>query len=294
MITEGKENRFRLIRVPDLEIPELEFYRSRRESQLAHCFEPEPGIFIAESPKVIERALDAGYEPVSVLAEENGETSALLRCMEQLQGPVMDGLPVYLAQHETIRELTGYPMTRGALCAMRRKPLPGRQQLDDLCGKARRIVILENVENPTNLGAIFRSAAALGMDAVLLNGGCSDPLYRRAIRVSMGTVFQIPWAFLPEEGYDWPAQGISRLRKMGFFCIAMALREESLRIEDEQIRSRERVAVVLGSEGDGLDERTIQSCDATVLIPMKHGVDSLNVSAAAAVAFWALAGRSAG
>ena len=292
MTREKTERTLERIRIADIGIPELLMYRSRRESQLARCNEPAPGLFVAESPKVIERALEAGYEPVSVLAEETEETRRLLAYMEERLDPEKGCLPVYLTDPENLKQLTGYPMTRGALCAMRRKPLPGREQVDDLCRLSRRIAVLENVENPTNLGAIFRSAAALGMDAVLLTGGCSDPLYRRAIRVSMGTVFQIPWAFLPEDGYSWPEQALPRLRELGYFCIAMALKEDALRIEDDRIRAQKRTAIVLGTEGEGLDEETIRACDAPVYIPMRHGVDSLNVAAAAAVAFWALTARS--
>ncbi len=271
-----------LRRITDFDAPELDVYARLSEAQLLHCFEPEQGLFIAESPKVIARALDAGYEPVSCLAEEKeltGEAVPILaRCGE---------VPVFTAGAEVLKKLTGFPMTRGMLCAMRRRELPS---VEEVCAGARRIAVLENVVNPTNIGAVFRSAAALHMDAVLLTGGCSDPLYRRASRVSMGTVFQIPWTYFSKKE-SWPQDGMKRLRALGFRTAAMALREDSVSIEDQALLAEERLAVILGTEGDGLADATIADCDYTVRIPMSHGVDSLNVAAASAVAFWQLGKR---
>lgn len=271
-----------LRRITDFDAPELDVYARLSEAQLLHCFEPEQGLFIAESPKVIVRALYAGYEPVSCLAEEKeltGEAVPILaRCGE---------VPVFTAGAEVLKKLTGFPMTRGMLCAMRRRELPS---VEAVCAGARRIAVLENVVNPTNIGAVFRSAAALHMDAVLLTGGCSDPLYRRASRVSMGTVFQIPWTYFSKKE-SWPQDGMKRLRALGFRTAAMALREDSVSIEDQALLAEERLAVILGTEGDGLADATIADCDYTVRIPMSHGVDSLNVAAASAVAFWQLGKR---
>ena len=271
-----------LRRITEFDAPELDVYARLSEAQLLHCFEPEQGLFIAESPKVIARALDAGYEPVSCLAEEKeltGEAVPILaRCGE---------VPVFTAGAEVLKKLTGFPMTRGMLCAMRRRELPS---VEAVCAGARRIAVLENVVNPTNIGAVFRSAAALHMDAVLLTGGCSDPLYRRASRVSMGTVFQIPWTYFSKKE-RWPQDGMKRLRALGFRTAAMALREDSVSIEDQALLAEERLAVILGTEGDGLADATIADCDYTVRIPMSHGVDSLNVAAASAVAFWQLGKR---
>ena len=271
-----------LRRITDFDAPELDVYARLSEAQLLHCFEPQQGLFIAESPKVIVRALDAGYEPVSCLAEEKeltGEAVPILaRCGE---------VPVFTAGAEVLKKLTGFPMTRGMLCAMRRRELPS---VEEVCAGARRIAVLENVVNPTNIGAVFRSAAALHMDAVLLTGGCSDPLYRRASRVSMGTVFQIPWTYFSKKE-SWPQDGMKRLRALGFRTAAMALREDSVSIEDQALLAEERLAVILGTEGDGLADATIADCDYTVRIPMSHGVDSLNVAAASAGAFWQLGKR---
>ncbi len=271
-----------LRRITDFDAPELDVYARLSEAQLLHCFEPQQGLFIAESPKVIVRALYAGYEPVSCLAEEKeltGEAVPILaRCGE---------VPVFTAGAEVLKKLTGFPMTRGMLCAMRRRELPS---VEEVCAGARRIAVLENVVNPTNIGAVFRSAAALHMDAVLLTGGCSDPLYRRASRVSMGTVFQIPWTYFSKKE-SWPQDGMKRLRALGFRTAAMALREDSVSIEDQALLAEERLAVILGTEGDGLADATIADCDYTVRIPMSHGVDSLNVAAASAVAFWQLGKR---
>ena len=267
-----------IIEITDFHAPELDVYARLTEAQLLNRFEPKKGMFIAESPKVILRALDAGCVPVSVLAEENhlhGEAmDAILRCGD---------IPVYTAGLEVLTQLTGFQLTRGMLCAMYRPPLPEAARV--IAG-ARRIAVLEDVMNPTNVGAIFRSAAALGMDAVLLTPACSDPLYRRSCRVSMGTVFQIPWAYF-QKGADWPEE----LRELGFKTAAMALSDNSIPIDDPVLRAEEKLAVVLGTEGDGLAASTIASCDYTVRIPMYHGVDSLNVAAASAVAFWELRAR---
>ena len=267
-----------IIPITDFNDPTLDVYARTPEVQLLRYREPKPGIFIAESPKVIERALDAGYEPLSFLMEpqhvESQGKEILARCPE---------VPVYVAELSVLNELTGFSLTRGMLCAMNRKPLPS---VEEVCKDARRIAVLENVVNPTNVGAIVRSAAALGMDAILFTSGCSNPLYRRAVRVSMGTIFQIPWTILGAE--DWPRQGMDTLRGLGFRTAAMALRDDSISIDDDKLRSEEKLAVVLGTEGDGLADDTIAACDYTVRIPMSHGVDSLNVAAASAVAFWEL------
>lgn len=253
----------------------LQIFALMSEPQLLHYFEPDLGLFIAESPKVIERALNAGYEPYAFLMEKkdiDGQMKELLpRCGEA---------PVYIADFNEITEITGFKLIRGALCAFRRSALP---KAEELCKNARRVAVLENVVNPTNIGAIFRSAAALNMDAVLLTPACSDPLYRRSSRVSMGTVFQIPWTYLASNS-DYPQQ----LREMGFRTAAMALSDESVSIDAPELRSIEKLAVVLGTEGEGLADKTVADCDYTVKIPMSHGVDSLNVAAASAVAFWQL------
>jgi len=266
-----------IIEIQDFLSPELDIYARLTEVQLLNREHPEKGLFIAESPKVIERALNAGYEPVSLLCERRHiETQArdiISRCGD---------VPVFTAELSVLKELTGFPLTRGILCAMRRKPLPS---VETVCRKARRIAVLEDVVNPTNLGAIIRSAAALNIDAVLLTPASSDPLYRRAIRVSMGTVFQVPWTFIR----DWPAGGMEQLRGMGFKTAAMALCDDSLSIKDPRFSAVEKLAIILGTEGDGLADSTIASCDYTIRIPMSHGVDSLNVAAASAVAFWQLA-----
>lgn len=273
----------RIIPIMDFMAPELDVYARLSENQLYHLYEPDAGIFIAESPNVIERALNAGYEPLSFLAETRelyGDAQRILmRC---------EHTPVYTAEFEILTRLTGFALTRGLLCAMRRKPLP---TLEAVCAGARRIAVMERVMNPTNVGAIFRSAAALGMDAVLLTPGCSDPLYRRAARVSMGTVFQIPWTFLDEKICSWPEEGQKNLRKLGFRTAAMALKQDSVSVDHPALMAEERLAIVLGTEGDGLSEKTIADCDYTVMIPMAHGVDSLNVAAASAVAFWKLGKR---
>ena len=269
------------IEITDFNAPELDVYARLSEPQLFHINEPEPGIFIAESPKVIGRALDGGCRPLSFLVESGqagGEAAAVLRRCS--------GVPVYTAQMELLTKITGYKLTRGMLCAMLRPPLPAAEEI---CRCARRIAVLERVMNPTNVGAIFRSAAAMGMDGILLTPGSSDPLYIRSARVSMGTVFQIPWTFLGagrDEAAAWPQEGMARLRRMGFRTAAMALREDSISISDPRLKAEERLALILGTEGDGLAAETMADCDYIVRIPMAHGVDSLNVAAASAVAFW--------
>jgi len=269
-----------VIEITDFEAPELDVYARLSENQLLNRHEPEKGIFIAESPKVIERALDAGCQPLSLLLErkhiEGQARDVIARC---------GNIPVFTSDFEILTQLTGFKLTRGVLCAMRRPPLPS---VENICGQARRIAILENIMNPTNIGAIFRSAAALNIDAVLLTPGCSNPLYRRAIRVSMGTVFQIPWTFLGSEDSEWPDAGMKLLQKLGFRTAAMALRDDSIPIDDARLRAEDKLAILLGTEGDGLSPSTIANCDYTVRIPMSHGVDSLNVAAASAVAFWEL------
>lgn len=285
-----------IIEITDFNAPELDVYARLTENQLINRHEPEKGLFIAESPKVVERALNAGYTPVSLLLERKhitGEACDIIaRCGD---------IPIYTADFSVLTQLTGFQLTRGVLCAMRRKQLPDIAQV---CVNARRIAVLENVMNPTNIGAIFRSAAALNMDAVLLTGACSNPLYRRASRVSMGTVFQIPWTYLNGEFSnihsshasapcqpDFPSNNgdeLHILKKFGFKTAAMALCEDSLSIDDPKLSHIDKLAIVLGTEGDGLAASTIHSCDYTVRIPMSHGVDSLNVAAASAVAFWQL------
>ena len=260
----------------------LSLYTAYNENQLQHIYEPAPGVFIAESPNVIQRALQAGYEPLSFLAEESELPKA-----EALLAEAGD-VPAFVLSAAEFRQLTGFPMTRGLLCALRRRPLPS---VEAIVKDARRIVVLENVVNPTNVGAIFRSAAALGMDAVVLSSGCSDPLYRRAARVSMGTVFQIPWTIFPKKRGEQNGADMEKLRALDFQAAALALRDDSIGIEDPRLRETERLALVLGTEGDGLRPETIAACDYTVKIPMAHGVDSLNVAAASAVACFAVGKR---
>jgi len=269
-----------IIEIMDFSAPELDVYARLSEVQLLRYNEPHEGLFIAESPKVIERALNAGYEPLSFLLEPKhveGEANHIIeRC---------PNIPVYIAELEVLTKLTGFQLTRGALCVMKRKKHPS---VEDVCSGARRIAVLENVVNPTNVGAIFRSAAALNMDAVLLTSACSDPLYRRASRVSMGTVFQVPWTYIGSKEASWPEDGLNELKRLGFKTAAMALSENSVSIDDPSLMREDKVAIILGTEGDGLAEKTIADCDYTVKIPMTHGVDSLNVAAASAVAFWQL------
>lgn len=272
-----------VIEITDFTAPELDVYARLSEGQLKNRAEPEKGMFIAESPKVIDRALDAGYEPVSLLMERShieGQAKEIIkRCGD---------VPVFTAEFDILTQLTGFKLTRGVLCAMRRNPLP---KIEEVCCKAKRLAVLENVMNPTNVGAVFRSAAALGIDAVLITPACCDPLYRRSARVSMGTVFQIPWTQIGSEVSDWPHPGMEILREMGFKTAAMALEDDSIGINDRKLRKAKRLAIVLGTEGDGLLSKTIADCDYTVKIPMSHGVDSLNVAAASAVAFWELGNR---
>lgn len=272
-----------IIEITDFMSPELDVYARLTENQLLNRHEPEKGLFIAESPNVVERALNAGYTPVSLLLERKHITGQASHIID-----LCGDIPVYTADFNVLTQLTGFQLTRGVLCAMRRKSLP---DVREVCAGARRIAILENVMNPTNVGAIFRSAAALNMDAVLLTPACSNPLYRRATRVSMGTVFQIPWTYIGNEESIWPEQGISLLKSMGFKTAAMALSEQAVNIDNPQLMAEEKLAVILGTEGDGLSYATIADCDYTVCIPMAHGVDSLNVAAASAVAFWQLGNR---
>ena len=269
-----------IIEITDFHAPELDPYARLTQNQLRNRLEPEKGIFIAESPKVIDRALDAGCKPVSLLMER-----------KQITGPAAGILsrcgdaPVYTADREMLAELTGFELTRGVLCAFRR---PAPRPVEELCKNARRVAVLEGIVDSTNVGAIFRSAAALNMDAVLINPSCCDPLCRRAVRVSMGTVFQVPWGQLGETPADWPEKGMDILHSLGFKTAAMALSDRSVSIDDERLAKEPKLAIVLGTEGDGLAAGTIASCDYTVKIPMSHGVDSLNVAAASAVAFWQL------
>ena len=277
-------DKHRLIPITDLHTPELEIYNERREVHLFHYYEPERGLFIAESPNVILRALAAGYEPLSLLMEQREADSEKGREILGRIAEVSGEIPVYVASNEVLSEISGFKLARGMLCAMHRPALPG---IDEICKNARRIAVLENVVNPTNIGAIFRSAAALGMDAVLLTPGCSNPLYRRAIRVSMGTVFQISWTFFDGE-LKWPYDGMKILKNMGFKTAAMALTDNSVSIDNKELLSQEKLAIILGTEGEGLMAETIEASDYTVKIPMANGVDSLNVAAASAVAFWEL------
>lgn len=300
----------RIIEIRDLAAQELDIYARMSENQLAHIYEPDIGLFIAESPNVIQRALNAGYEPVSILIEkkqldrwmqkESAMKSAMEFMSDQIDLPAGNNgdpadvvlehimatcrdIPVYTAEYDELTKLTGFALTRGLLCAMRRRVLPSAEEV---CRDARRIAVLENVMNPTNVGAIFRSAAALGMDAVLLTGGCSDPLYRRSARVSMGTVFQIPWTYI-----DDMTAGVDMLHAMGFKTASMALRNDTIDINDSKLKGVEKLVVILGTEGEGLKTSTIDASDFTIKIPMFHGVDSLNVAAASAVAFWELGKR---
>jgi len=272
-----------IIEVTDLSVPELDVYAHLTEAQLRNRLEPDKGVFIAESPKVIATAFDAGYEPLSLLMEQrhiDGDAQPILsRCGD---------IPVYTAERGTLARLTGFELTRGVLCAMRRPRLPS---VEKVCTGARRVAVLEGIVDHTNVGAIFRSAAALGIDAVLVTPTCCDPFYRRAVRVSMGTVFQVPWTRIGEKPSDWPQRGIERLHALGFRTAAMALTDVSVSIEDARLAAEPQLAIVLGTEGDGLSPYTVAACDYTVKIPMAHGVDSLNVAAASAVAFWQLRAR---
>lgn len=291
-----------IIRITDFTSHELDIYARVSENDLLCRHKPEEGIFIAESPNVIERALNAGCVPVSVLIEEKELEKGAAKILSR---PECKNIPIYTAPFEVLSQLTGFQLTRGLLCAMKRPALPS---VEEVCKNARRIAIMENVVNPTNVGAIFRSAAALNMDAVLLTAGCSNPLYRRASRVSMGTVFQIPWTYIcpdiPKKSPEnlkykmanthpprWPEDGMEQLRKLGFKTAAMALSDNSVSIDNSELLKEEKLAIILGTEGDGLADTTIADCDYTVKIPMAHGVDSLNVAAASAVAFWQLGNK---
>ncbi len=270
-----------LIYVSDWEDERLDAYARLTEVQLRSRLEPERALFVAESPKVIERAFASGAEPLSVLTEEKWleGLAPLVRAMKQR----VPDLPVLVAPHEALQSLTGYELTRGALAAFRRPSLPAPEAL--LAG-ARRVAVLEAITNHTNVGSIFRSAAALGVDAVLVTPDCYDPLYRRAVRVSMGCVFQVPWTRIGQEGAFWATEGLPLLKELGFTTAAMALEDDSMSLDDERVSGASKLALVFGTEGEGLDPRTIAGCDFTVRIPMAHGVDSLNVAAASAVAFW--------
>ena len=272
-----------IIEVTEFNAPELDVFARLTEAQLRQKQDPEKGIFIAESPKVIHRALDAGYEPMALLMErkhiEGQGREVIDRCPD---------IPVYTADRAVLAGLTGYELTRGVLCAMRRRPLPS---VEELCASARRVAVLEGVVDTTNIGAIFRSAAALNVDVVLVTPTCCDPLNRRAVRVSMGTVFQVPWTRIGETTGDWPHPGLDRLKALGFQTAAMALSDVAVSVDDPELMAEERLAIVLGTEGDGLSRQTIADCDYTVCIPMSHEVDSLNVAAAGAVAFWQLRPR---
>lgn len=274
--------------IRSLDDPRVDVFARMTDVQLRSRLEPERGIFIAESDKVIDRALAAGYEPLSLLIPDHR-----LECMrpliERLEGREGGEVAVFVASAEEIEKLAGYELTRGVLCAMRRKALPS---VESVVAKAHRVAVLEDLTNHTNVGAAFRSAAALGIDAVLVTPSCSDPLYRRAVRVSMGTVFQVPWTRIgAEEDASWPDGGIAELKRLGFTTAAMALSDDSIPLDDPLLKECDKIAIVLGTEGDGLSRRTIAACDHTVRIPMAHGVDSLNVAAASAVAFWELRRR---
>ncbi len=272
-----------IIEITDISAPELDVFARLTGTQLRSRLDPEKGIFIAESPKVIKVALDIGHPPISLLMERkhiNGDARDIIeRCGD---------IPVYTADREILAQLTGYELTRGVLCAMKRPQLP---EVEAICSLARRVAVLEGIADATNIGAVFRSAAALGIDAVLVTPSCCDPLCRRAVRVSMGTVFQVPWTKIGNDIGDWPHPGIDRLREMGFKTAAMALTDDSVSIDDEKLTAENKLAIVLGTEGDGLSGITISDCDYTVKIPMYHNVDSLNVAAASAVAFWQLRSR---
>ena len=268
----------RIVEINDLTLPELNLYAGTSEVQLLRYFEPKPGIFIAESPKVICRALDVGYHPMSMLVDRKritGLRDIIDRCGD---------IPIYSADSDLLTQITGFHLTQGVLCAMKRHELP---DAETICSGAVRIAVLEDIMNQTNVGAIFRSAAALNFDAVLLTSGCCDPLYRRSIRVSMGTVFQVPWTFLDSKDSDY----VDKLKNMGFSTAAMALRDDSVGIDHPRLMAEKKLALIFGTEGEGLKSTTIDACDYVVKIPMAHGVDSLNVAAASAVAFWQLGKR---
>lgn len=273
-----------IIEIDNINAPELEVYAKLTEAQLRNRLEPEKGIFIAESPKVIKLALEAGYEPLSLLMERKHLTGDGAPILERIG----DEVPVYTASREPLMALTGYKLTRGVLAAFRRPKMPS---VEEICAQATRIAVLEEIADTTNVGAIVRSAAALGIDAVLVTPTCCDPLARRAIRVSMGTIFQIPWTRVGETPEDWPGKGMEVLHSLGFKTVAMALKKDSLTLDDPLLKQEERLAIILGGEGYGLSQETLEQTDYTVIIPMYHEVDSLNVAAASAVAFWELCRR---
>ena len=274
----------RITKINDFNSPELDIYVRLTGAQLRRRCEEDKGIFIAESPTVIDVALRSGCEPISLLTDERLMGGAV----EDIIARLPEDADVFVAEKDILRSMTGFELTRGALCAMKR---PSRVSVEELCRGARRVAVLEQIADSTNIGAIFRSAAAFDIDAVLVTPTCCDPLCRRAVRVSMGTVLQVPWGRIGETKEDWPEAGIRELRALGFKTCAMALTDDSVSIEDERLRKEERLAIVLGTEGDGLKKSTIAACDYTVKIPMSHGVDSLNVAAAGAVAFWQLTRR---
>ena len=276
-----------IINLETIDDPQLDAYARLTEAQLRSRLEPEKGIFIAESSKVIERALDGGMQPLSFLMDQKW-IEPMRPLVERASAEQGVDLPVYVLPHDELKKLTGFELTRGALAAFRRPPLPA---VEDVLAGARRVAVLEDITNFTNVGAIFRSAAALGMDAVLVTPTCCDPLYRRCVRVSMGTVFQVPWTRIGATKEDWPGAGLDLLHHLGFKAAALALLHDSVTLDDPQLKAEEKLALVLGTEGDGLAAETIAQCDYTVLIPMQHGVDSLNVAAASAVAFWELRAR---
>ena len=273
-----------IIKIYDFSAPELDVFVRLTGAQLRSKVEPEKGVFIAESPTVIEVAMNAGCEPVALLTDERLINGAVEKIIDRLP----EGVPVYTATKEVLEQLTGFALTRGALCAMRRPALPS---LEELLSGAKRVAVLENIADSTNIGAIFRSAAALGIDAVLVTPGCCDPLCRRAVRVSMGTIFQVKWGRIGENFSDWPEWGLNELTRLGFKTAAMALSDNSVSIDDEALMAEEKLAIILGTEGDGLSKSTIAKSDYTVKIPMSNGVDSLNVASAAALAFWQLRHR---
>lgn len=272
------------IKITDFSAPELDIFVRLTGAQLRNKLEPEKGIFIAESPTVIEVALHAGCEPIALLTDERLLGGAVASIIKECTAKD-ENFPIYIAEREVLSSLTGFELTRGALCAMKRPKMP---TVEELCRDARRVAVLEEVADSTNIGALFRSAAALGIDAVLITPTCCDPLCRRAVRVSMGTVFQVPFTRIGETPADWPEKGLARLRALGFKTAAMALTDDSVSIEDERLKAEKKLAIILGTEGDGLKKSTIADSDYTVKIPMSHGVDSLNVAAAGAVAFWQL------
>ena len=269
-----------IIKITDFSDPALDVYVRLTGSQLRNKLEPQKGIFIAESPTVIDVALSSGCEPISMLTDERLINGSVSENIDKL-----GDIPIYTASRDLLTEMTGFELTRGALCAMRRPAMP---LVSDLIKDARRIAVLEAVTDSTNIGALFRSAAALGIDAVLITPTCCDPLCRRAVRVSMGTIFQVPWTRIGNSPEDWPDNGLKELNSLGFKTVAMALTDKSVSIDDKTLANEEKLAIILGTEGDGLSSTTIANCDYTVKIPMKHGVDSLNVAAAGAVAFWVL------